>query len=184
MREPLVQRLIARTRRLRLGPGIDDPDMGPVISAAQRDRVLGYIEAGEAGGARVVTDTTTGISRGYFVAPTILDDVRPEMPVVREEIFGPVLTMLPFHDDHAAIELAEATDYGLAAGIFTRDVDRALRFARDVRAGYIMINEYFTGGAETPFGGYKHSGNGRERGLAALGNYTQVKTVVIRIREA
>lgn len=182
VREPLLLRLLARTRRLRLGPGIEDPEMGPLISAAQRDRVLGYIDAGLADGARVVTETATGLSKGYFVAPTILDDVRPDMSVAREEIFGPVLTVLPFHDDHTAVELADATDYGLAAGIFTRDVDRALRFARDVLAGYVMINEYFTGGVETPFGGCKRSGYGRERGLAALDNYTRVKTVVARIR--
>lgn len=180
---PLLQRLVAHTEKLRLGPGVDDPDMGPLISAAQRDRVLGYIESGRRDGAQVLTPTAAGRFRGYFVAPTILDQVGPQMRVAREEIFGPVLAVLPFSSDAEAAELADATDYGLAAGIFTRDVDRALSFARDLRSGYIMINEYFAGGVESPFGGYKRSGFGRERGLAALDNYTQLKTVVVRIRE-
>lgn len=105
------------------------------------------------------------------------------MRVACEEIFGPVLAVLPFSSDAEAAELADATDYGLAAGIYTRDVDRALRFARDLRSGYIMVNEYFAGGVESPFGGYKRSGFGRERGLAALDNYTRLKTVVVRIRD-
>ena len=183
VREPLVERLLAHTEKLRLGPGMDDPDLGPVISAAQRDRVLGYIAAGRAEGARVITPHPADMPRGYFVAPTILNDAAPWMRVAREEIFGPVLTVLPFGDDREAAEIADATDYGLAAGIFTRDLDRALRFARDLQAGYVMVNEYFTGGAESPFGGYKHSGFGRERGQAALQHYTRLKTVVVRIRE-
>lgn len=182
VREPLLERLTARTAQLRVGPGMDDPDMGPLISAAQRDRVLGYIEAGRSAGAHVVSGTAD-FPKGYFVAPTLLDGVRPDMRVAREEIFGPVLAVLTFGSDEEAAELADATDYGLAAGIHTRDVDRALRFARDVRAGYVMVNEYFSGGVESPFGGSKHSGYGRERGLAALDNYTRLRNVVLRIQE-
>ena len=124
-----------------------------------------------------------GFEKGYFVAPTIFDGVERGMRIAREEIFGPVLSVMPFASEEEAAYLADATDYGLAAGIFTRDIDRALRFARDVRAGYVMVNEYFTGGAESPFGGYKRSGYGRERGLAALEHYTRLKTVVVRIGE-
>lgn len=179
--KPLLDRLVAHTERLRIGAGIDDPDMGPVISAAQRDRVLGYVASARADGARVLSPTSVDFARGYFVQPAILDDVAPSMRVAREEIFGPVLAVLPFGDDREAAKLAEDTDYGLAAGIFTRDIDRALGFARDIQAGYVMVNEYFTGGAESPFGGYKHSGYGRERGQAALEHYTRLKTVVVRI---
>ncbi|HLR93880.1 MAG TPA: aldehyde dehydrogenase family protein [Jiangellaceae bacterium] len=181
--QPLVERLVERTERLRIGPGVDDPDMGPLISATQRERVNGYIDAGRSAGARVVTSAGVEAGEGYFVAPTILDDVRPEMSVARDEIFGPVLAVLPFRGDREAAEIAAASDYGLAAGIFTRDIDRALSFARDLPIGYVMVNEYFTGGAESPFGGYGHSGYGRERGLAALHNYTRLKTVVVRIHD-
>ena len=100
------------------------------------------------------------------------------MSLAQQEIFGPVL---PFSGDEEAAEIANDSDYGLAAGIFTPDIDRAMRFARDFQAGYVMINEYFTGGLGSPFGGYKQSGIGRERGLMALQNYTQVKNVVVRV---
>lgn len=180
---PLLERLAARTKQLRLGPGAEDPDLGPLISGTQRERVLDYIDSGRQEGAQVLTPVALDQPRGFFVAPTILDGVAPQMRVAREEIFGPVLAVLPFRDDAEAAELADATDYGLAAGIYTRDLDRALGFARDVRAGYVTVNEYFAGGVETPFGGTKNSGFGRERGLAALDNYTRLKSVVVRIRQ-
>ena len=100
---------------------------------------------------------------GYFVSPTVFDDVSSEMSIAREEIFGPVLSVLPFSGEEEAAEIANDSNYGLAAGIFTSDIDRAMRFARDMQAGYVMINEYFTGGPGSPFGGYKQSGIGRER---------------------
>lgn len=178
----LLDRLLALTAKLKLGNGIDDPDLGPLISAAQRDRVLGYLASARADGARVHTPAPVDFPRGYFVAPTIVDGVTGRMRVAREEIFGPVLTVTPFHDDREAAAIADATDYGLAAGIFTRSIDRALGMARDLDTGYVMINEYFTGGPETPFGGRKMSGFGRERGLAALAHFTRLKSVVIRIR--
>jgi len=182
--EPMVARLAARSRGLRLGPGIEDPDMGPLVSAEHRQRVLGYIESGVADDATLVTGgAASGLDTGYFVAPTVFDDVDPAMRIAREEIFGPVLAVLPFGSEAEAAQIADGTDYGLAAGIFTQDLDRALRFARDLRAGYVMVNEYFTGGVGAPFGGFKLSGFGRERGLAALDNYTRVKNVVVRIRD-
>lgn len=119
---------------------------------------------------------------GYFVSPTVFDGVRSDMQIAREEIFGPVLSVLPFSDEDEAAQIANDSSYGLAAGIFTRDIDRALRFAAEIQAGYIMINEYFTGGMGSPFGGYKQSGIGREKGLIALENYTQIKNVVARVR--
>src|SRR5699024_2002175 len=110
---------------------------------------------------------------GYFVPPTVFDQVSPDMRIYREEIFGPVLTVTTFNSDTEALTLANDCDYGLAAGIYTRDIDRALGFADRIEAGYVMVNEYFAGGVNVPFGGCKLSGYSRERGLAGLHNYTR-----------
>lgn len=177
----LLERLVERLGRLRLGPGAEDLDMGPLISAGQRESVLAMIEDGRRDGARVIAPAPLDQPRGFFVAPTILDAVTEQMAVTREEIFGPVLTVQTFRDDAEAAALADATAYGLAAGVYTRDLDRALAVARDLQAGYVTVNEYFAGGVETPFGGRKLSGTGRERGLAALESYTRSKSVVLRI---
>lgn len=183
VREPLLQRLVERAHDIEIGPGMDSPDMGPLVSAEHYEKVTDHLDSGVAEGAEMITGgRAEGFERGYFVAPTIFDRVQPDSRLAREEIFGPVLAVMPFDDEARAAELANATDYGLAAGIFTRDIDRALRFANDVRAGYVQVNEYFIGGMGSPFGGYKQSGIGRERGLAALENYTQIKNVVVRVR--
>lgn len=183
VREPLLERLTGLAEGIKLGPGLESPDMGPLVSFEHFERVLGYIETGRTEGAELVTGgRAEGFEKGYFVAPTIFDGVERGMRIAREEIFGPVLSVMPFASEGEAADLADATDYGLAAGIFTRDIDRALRFARDVQAGYVMVNEYHSGGMGSPFGGYKQSGIGREKGLAALENYTQIKNVVVRIR--
>ena len=181
MHQELLERLVEQMGRLRLGPGIDDLDMGPLISAGQRESVLDMIESGRGAGARVIAPAPLDQPRGFFVAPTILEAVTEQMAVAREEIFGPVLTVQTFRDDAEAAALADATAYGLAAGVYTRDLDRALAFARDLQAGYVTVNEYFAGGVETPFGGRKLSGTGRERGLVALESYIRSKSVVLRI---
>jgi aldehyde dehydrogenase (NAD+) len=156
--------------------------MGPLVSAEHFERVMGYVEAGRNEGANlIIGGRASEFERGYFVSPTVFDGVSSEMSIAREEIFGPVLSVLPFSGEEEAAEIANDSNYGLAAGIFTFDIDRAMRFARDIQAGYVMINEYFTGGPGSPFGGYKQSGIGRERGLLALQNYTQVKNVVVRV---
>ena len=181
-REPLLERLLEHSRRIKLGEGMDDPDMGPLVSAEHLERVLGYIASGRQEGANMlIGGRAEEFERGYFVLPTVFDDVEGKMRIAREEIFGPVLSVLPFSDEAEAAEIANDSSYGLAAGIFTRDIDRALRFARDIEAGYVMINEYFTGGMGSPFGGYKQSGIGREKGLVALDNYTQTKNVVVKV---
>ncbi|MGF1471441.1 MAG: aldehyde dehydrogenase family protein [Rubrobacteraceae bacterium] len=183
VREPLVEKVIERSRQIRLGEGLDEPDMGPLVSAEHLERVLGYIQTGQEEGANMlIGGRAEEFERGYFVSPTVFDGVESGMRIAREEIFGPVLSVLPFSDEAEAAEIANDSSYGLAAGIFTSDIDKALRFAGEVQAGYVMINEYHTGGVGSPFGGYKQSGIGREKGLVALDNYTQIKNVVVRIR--
>ncbi len=183
IREPLLERIIQHSRQIKLGKGMDNPDMGPLVSAEHLERVLGYIDTGQEEGANMlIGGRAEEFERGYFVSPTVFDGVESEMRIAREEIFGPVLSVLPFSDDDEAARIANDSSYGLAAGIFTRDIDRALRFASEVEAGYVMINEYHTGGVGSPFGGYKQSGIGREKGLVALDNYTQIKNVVLRVK--
>lgn len=183
IREPLLEKIIQHSRQIKLGKGMDNPDMGPLVSAEHLERVLGYIDTGQEEGANMlIGGRAEEFERGYFVSPTVFDGVESEMRIAREEIFGPILSVLPFSDDDEAARIANDSSYGLAAGIFTHDIDRALRFASEVEAGYVMINEYHTGGVGSPFGGYKQSGIGREKGLVALDNYTQIKNVVLRVR--
>ncbi len=119
---------------------------------------------------------------GFFMEPTVLADVTPDMAIAQEEVFGPVVSVLKFTDEAEAIRIANGTRYGLVAGVFTRDLDRATRAARALRAGQVFVNEWFAGGVETPFGGYGKSGYGREKGREALLNYVQTKNVAIRLR--
>ena len=183
VREPLLEKLIQHSRQIKLGEGMNNPDMGPLVSAEHLERVLGYIDIGRQEGANMlIGGKAEEFERGYFVSPTVFDEVESKMRIAQEEIFGPVLSVLPFSGDEEAARIANDSSYGLAAGIFTHNIDRAMRFASEVQAGYVMINEYFTGGMGSPFGGYKQSGIGREKGLVALDNYIQIKNVVLRIR--
>jgi aldehyde dehydrogenase (NAD+) len=183
VRESLLEKIIQHSRQIKLGEGMNNPDMGPLVSAEHLERVLGYIDIGRQEGANMlIGGKAEEFERGYFVSPTVFDEVESKMRIAQEEIFGPVLSVLPFSGDEEAARIANDSSYGLAAGIFTQNIDRAMRFASEVQAGYVMINEYFTGGMGSPFGGYKQSGIGREKGLVALDNYTQIKNVVLRIR--
>ncbi|MBI4234035.1 MAG: aldehyde dehydrogenase family protein [Chloroflexi bacterium] len=180
-----VEALRGRFAQVRLGYPLEDPDLGPLISQSQRERVLGYIKVAQEEGVRVAvgggTPDDPKLRRGYYVLPTILDGVHPKARVFNEEIFGPVLTVTPFREVGEAEALANATPYGLVAGIWTREISKALYLASRVKAGQVFINTYGAGGGvELPFGGYKKSGFGREKGLDALLNYTQVKNVAIR----
>jgi acyl-CoA reductase-like NAD-dependent aldehyde dehydrogenase len=153
--------------------------LGPLVSETQRERVRGYIEKGEAEGANLVTGggaPPEGLERGYFVRPTVFSDVTPEMTIAQEEIFGPVLAIQPYEDEDDAVRIANATDYGLAGGVWSADEDRAIGVARRIRTGQIEIN----GGAFNPlapFGGYKQSGHGRENGRYAIEELLQVKSL-------
>jgi acyl-CoA reductase-like NAD-dependent aldehyde dehydrogenase len=151
--------------------------MGPVVSAQQLEAVLGYVETGRREGARLVTGGERLGRRGYFVQPTIFAGVENGMRIAREEIFGPVLAVLPFEDVDDGLIQANATPYGLAAAVWTRDVGKALRAARAIRAGTVWINAYNLYDAALPFGGFKESGFGRELGQAGMDLYTEVKSV-------
>jgi acyl-CoA reductase-like NAD-dependent aldehyde dehydrogenase len=179
--DEFLDRLVDRTERLTIGPGSEDPDIGAIVSESQLDTIRKYIDLGREEAGEPVLGGRTLDREGYFVEPTIFDGVTMDMRIAREEIFGPVLSVIPFEDEADAIAKANDTEYGLVAGVFTENNGRAHRFARDVRAGQIYINEWFAGGVETPFGGYGMSGFGREKGLAAVENFTQVKNVCANI---
>ncbi len=185
--QKVVGMLADLNRRLTVGPGPTDCDLGAVISARQRQKVEDYIGQAESEGARVLTGgqlaPQADQAAGNYVMPTLLDDVTPDMTVHREEIFGPVLSIVPFDTVEEAANLANATDYGLVAGIWGRSMDPVLWLAQEIKAGQVYVNTYGAGGGvELPFGGYKKSGFGREKGVDALLAYTQIKNICIHFR--
>ncbi|MGY4652983.1 aldehyde dehydrogenase family protein [Mycobacterium sp. URHB0021] len=166
-------------KSIKLAAGTDpDSQMGPLISDEQFTKVLGFLESGRSQGAEVVIGGGRQGDRGYFVQPTILTNTRPDMKVVREEIFGPVVCAIPFDTPEDVVPMANGTPYGLAAGVFTRDISKAHRTAKLLRAGTVWINTYHVFDAAMPFGGYKQSGWGREMGPQVLENYLETKSVV------
>lgn len=182
LHDRVVEQLQALAGTLTVGPGLEEAQITPVISAGQLDRIEGFCaRALDAGAEAVAGGRPLAAGGGYFMPPTVFAGVRPEHELAREEVFGPVLAVLPFDADAEGIALANGTDYGLAAGVFTSDLDRAHWAAARLQAGQIYVNDWFTGGVETPFGGFKRSGFGREKGQEALFNYVQSKNVGIRL---
>src|SRR5436189_241784 len=176
-----MAQLTQKVKGLKVGDPMDKATrMGPVVSRQQMETVLGYIDAGKKEGARLVAGggrATVGGGKGYFVEPTIFDGVTNTMKIAREEIFGPVLSVIPFKSVEEALVEGNRTTYGLAAAVWTRDVAKALRAARAIRAGTVWVNAYNLFDAALPFGGFKESGFGREMGSVGLDHYTEVKTV-------
>ncbi len=186
--DAFVERFVARARALRVGDPLDPrTQVGPLVSATQRERVLGHVRAGCDAGARLLTGgdapTEAGLARGYYVRPTVFVDVRPEMTIAREEIFGPVVSIMPFDTEEDAVRLANDTRFGLTAGVWTRDVKLAHRMARAIRAGTIWVNMFNVVTSEAPFGGFKESGWGRENGPHAIDAFTEVKHVYVNLAD-
>jgi aldehyde dehydrogenase (NAD+) len=179
-----VRKLVAASKSRTQGNGFKDVQMGPQVSDEQQKTVWRYIESGKTEGAQCVLGGQRVESNGYFIQPTIFTDVQDEMKIAREEIFGPVMSVLKFRTLDEAIKRANKTMYGLAAGIFSQDIGTALKYANQVKAGTVWINTYNSFDVAQPFGGFKSSGIGRELGEYALAAYTEVKTVMIKLTEA
>ncbi|MBI4590207.1 MAG: aldehyde dehydrogenase family protein [Candidatus Rokubacteria bacterium] len=179
--DEFLSRLTERAQGLKVGDPLDKATrMGPVVSAQQMETVLSYIRSGQEEGARLVAGgdrAKVGDGKGYFIEPTIFAGVKNSMKIAREEIFGPVLAVIPFSDFEAGVAQGNETFYGLAAAVWTRDVAKALRAARAIRAGTVWVNAYNLYDAALPFGGFKESGFGRELGQQGLDLYTEVKSV-------
>jgi len=188
IRAAFLERLRARTAALIVGDPLDPrTQVGALISEGHTEKVLGFIARGRAQGARLVTGggrvTSGALSRGCFVAPTVFDQCHDDMDIVRREIFGPVMSVLEFDDEDEVIARANATEFGLSAGVFTRDLTRAHRVIAQLQAGTCWINHYNVTPVELPFGGVKMSGLGRENGRAAIEHYTQLKSVYVAMSD-
>ena len=184
MHDRFVDRLVERTKKIRLGDPLDpETQMGPLINKAQHDKVLGYIETGKKEGAALATGggapKLQGFENGFYVEPTVFTGVKDDMTIAREEIFGPVMSVLSFEAEDEVIARANDTEFGLSAGVFTQDMARAHRVVADLQAGTLWINHYNLSPVEIPFGGAKSSGIGRENSLEALRHYSQVKSVYV-----
>jgi acyl-CoA reductase-like NAD-dependent aldehyde dehydrogenase len=187
--DELVERVSDRAGKIRLGSGLDpDTQMGPLISANHRARVKGYVDAAREQGAEVTVGgqeaTVDGLEGGYFLEPTVLAGMRNDMRAAQEEIFGPVLAVIPWEDEDELVALANAVDYGLASGIWSSDVSKALRVADRLEAGTVWINTYGMFDVAVPFGGRKHSGFGKELGEEALESYLHSKSVWVDLTAA
>jgi aldehyde dehydrogenase (NAD+)/betaine-aldehyde dehydrogenase len=182
--DELVEMVAERFRRVSIGPGIEDKELGPLISRTQQRRVQSMVGANTKGEIVCGGDAPddAGLADGCYFAPTLIDDVDPAAEIAQEEIFGPVLTVNKFDDEEEALSLANGTPYALLGAVWTSDISRAHRLAADIEAGQVYVNTYGAGGGvELPFGGFKKSGYGREKGYDALDTFTATKTVVVHL---
>ena len=181
-----VGRIVEMAESISTGPGMErksfGANMGAMVSEVQRDRAEALCREATEQGAQIRTGGHRLNRPGWFLAPTIIDNVTPDMAIAKEEIFGPVLSVLRCDSVEQGIAIANDSDYGLVGGIFTQDIDQANKAAQQIRAGQVFINEWYAGGVETPFGGYGKSGYGREKGREALWNYVQTKNIAMRLR--
>jgi betaine-aldehyde dehydrogenase len=181
--EEFVRKVVELARQVPVGDPLDEKTkVGAIVSEQQYNKILGYIDQGRQAGARLqLGGEPLQIPEGRYIATTVFDDVRPEMAIAKEEIFGPVLSILTFDTAEEAIEIANGTNYGLSSGIWTRDFDTALSVSRRIRAGTIWVNTFMDGYPELPFGGYKESGQGRELGRFAIEEFTELKTIQLHL---
>jgi aldehyde dehydrogenase (NAD+) len=179
--DEFIDRMVEKLKRMKIGnPMEKDTNIGPLVSERQQERVLYYIDIGKKEGAKLVYGG--GVPKefkGYFVEPTLFDNVTNDMRIAREEIFGPVLTVIRAKDEKEAVEIANNSNYGLAGGVWSQDNEKALNIANKLRAGTVWINEWHLLNDKAPFGGYKQSGIGRELGLEGLKEYTELKHIHI-----
>jgi aldehyde dehydrogenase (NAD+) len=185
IRTDVLDALTADFAQVTVGPGAEDPDLGPLVSGTQHARVSAHVGAArKAGGARLVIGggRPDGFDDGWFFEPTIFDVSDPSSPIANEEVFGPVLAIVPFRDEREAVRLANGVGYDLAAAVWTKDIDRAFRLASQIRVGQVHINSWGIGsGVELSFGGIRQSGFGREKGLRALDEYSALRTTTVRV---
>lgn len=180
--EQVLDAVVALAEGLSVGPGQDNPDLTPVVSAGQLSGIEALCRRAMEDGAVLATGGERFSDRaGHFMRPTVFRDVTPTMCIAREEVFGPVLAVMAFDSEAQALEMANGTEFGLVAGVFTQDISRAMRCARRLKAGQVFVNEWYAGGIETPFGGVGMSGFGREKGQEALYSYVRTKNVAIRV---
>jgi len=180
--DKFMARFTEHIKTLKVGdPFLHDTFQGPQVSKVQFDRIMGYIQKGKDEGATVLLGGEQHGTEGYFIQPTVFTDVNPNMSIVKDEIFGPVVVVIKFKDDEDIIAAANDTMYGLAAAVFSRDISRAIKLAHSLHAGTVWVNCYNVLNESVPFGGYKQSGIGRELGEYALANYTNVKSVHINL---
>ncbi len=185
----LVEAMLKKVPRIKLGHGLGaGVKMGPLVTAAHREKVESYIKIGQAEGAKLLCGGKRPegkeFANGNFLEPTIFDDVKPSMRIAREEIFGPVLSVIPFDTEEEALRIANDSEYGLAAGVWTLNINKAIRVVKEIRAGITWINTYHPTFNELPWGGYKQSGNGRELGLYGIEAYLETKQININLDEA